>query len=76
MSDSHVVWVARVEEPCLTYPAAGCDCCSMVCIAGAVNLVESGGGIRLAFIDAARCTGCGLCIGVCPTDAISVHRLD
>ena len=33
------------------------------------------GGYALPEVDAAACTGCGLCIGVCPVKAIEMGQV-
>ena len=39
-----------------------------VCPAGAISISESGS----AFVDAGKCTGCGLCVSVCPRKIIEL----
>jgi ferredoxin len=44
----------------------GCRRCVAVCPHGALQLKD-----QWVEIDKARCTGCGLCLGACPADAIT-----
>lgn len=58
------------QEKCLRvkYPAYACDKCAKSCQFEAIT--SSG---RVEFNED-KCRGCGLCAGVCPTDAFSLSR--
>jgi heterodisulfide reductase subunit A-like polyferredoxin len=43
----------------------GCVNFERVCVYGAAKLVD-----KIARIDTELCTGCGLCVSVCPVDAL------
>ena len=45
--------------------------CVAACPFGAVEIRESDG-VSHAWVDAAKCKGCGACVAVCPTEAIQL----
>ncbi|GGR51728.1 polyferredoxin [Deinococcus seoulensis] len=50
----------------------GCDACHATCPHEAINVGMVGASIQ---IDADLCTGCGLCVQVCPTGALEYNLL-
>ncbi len=56
------------QRSCLAWDGVVCISCHSACRDGAI-LVEAGG--RPA-VDTATCTGCGSCVGACPTRALKV----
>lgn len=52
---------------CLAWQKTICSMCKDVCIDGAIDFT----GLFNPEINA-KCTGCGFCVGVCPTDAIQM----
>lgn len=67
-------WQARISEACLAQRGVECRVCGEACDARAIRFPPRLGGIALPQIDAAACSGCGACVGVCPTQATSVRR--
>lgn len=65
---------AKVGEGCL--PASGivCASCREVCPELAIRVPPGGRGA--AWIDAARCTGCGACVGVCPAGVVALSEAE
>lgn len=53
------------------HKASSCRRCADACPAAAVSLREGKG----VFLDRDRCTGCGLCVNLCPTEAFTWKRL-
>ena len=53
-------------EACLSRRGIVCRVCGDACEATAIRFRLAVGGVALPEIDAARCTGCGECVGVCP----------
>jgi heterodisulfide reductase subunit A len=48
--------------------------CIQECKYDAIEIKETSG-IKKAWVNAARCTGCGACVAVCPTGAIELNGL-
>lgn len=61
---------ARVEESCI-----GCGGCYVGCRDGAFRAITWDPEARRPTVDLTRCTGCGLCACLCPTDSISLLLL-
>jgi len=66
--------VARIQDACLALNKVVCRSCGDVCEARAIGFRLALGGVALPQLDAAACNGCGACVAICPTAAISVAR--
>ena len=44
----------------------GCGICRAACASRAINMVQSGDGVRRPVVDLSRCVDCGQCVQVCP----------
>jgi heterodisulfide reductase subunit A len=49
--------------------------CAAECGSGAIEFMESPGLGLKAWVNGARCNGCGACVAVCPTEAIQLKGL-
>lgn len=67
--------VAQIEIGCLLHQGVSCQSCTDACDDEAIRLDYRAGHVGAIEINAAACTGCGACIGVCPTRAISLSPL-
>jgi ferredoxin-type protein NapF len=67
-------WVATVGDACLSRHGVVCMTCQDICPEQAIRLPPTHGGARPPIIDAARCNGCGACVGTCPASAIHLGR--
>lgn len=56
----------RVVRDVCQVGCIACKACEKACVQGAVRVVDN-----LAVVDAARCTGCGLCTEKCPTGCLA-----
>lgn len=63
---------ARIGDGCLALRGVECRVCGEACGEGAIRFRPRLGGVALAELDAARCSGCGACFGPCPVRAISL----
>lgn len=61
---------AMVADACLSGAGIVCASCREVCPEQAIRVPPGGRG--MAMVEAARCTGCGACTGVCPAGAIAL----
>lgn len=66
-------WRVQVDEKCLNRRGVECRVCGDACDTRALRFAPARGGISTLQIDTASCTGCGDCIGVCPTHALSLR---
>jgi ferredoxin-type protein NapF len=67
-------WSARaaVTAACLTRQGVYCSSCRDSCEAAAISFPPARGEVPRPRIDVERCTGCGACVAVCPSAAITV----
>jgi ferredoxin-type protein NapF len=64
---------ARIGEACLAARGVECRVCGEVCGERAIRFRPRLGGVAIAELDAARCTGCGACFAPCPVRAITLE---
>ena len=55
---------------CLSWDKTMCFSCKDVCLENAIDFL----GLFRPEIDIEKCTSCGFCIGVCPTEAVKVKK--
>lgn len=68
-----VTQVATIGPDCMAYAQnAVCRSCGDACDAAALRFSPRLGGAALPVVLAERCTGCGDCLSVCPSGAISL----
>lgn len=65
---------AQMRSSCLTLNQVVCRSCSDACESSAISFHLFSGGIAKPQINHNRCTGCGACVAICPTRAISVQH--
>ena len=64
----------RIAENCLSATGVVCRACGDHCETRAIRFTLLTQGRSLPEINFRSCTGCGQCITVCPTNAISIHE--
>lgn len=64
-----------ISSSCLALNNIECQSCRDVCPPGAIRFQPRRGGPFLPAIIAPDCTGCGACIAVCPSNAVSISSL-
>jgi ferredoxin-type protein NapF len=65
---------ATIGERCITHQKVVCRSCIEQCQPEAITLVLQPGGVGIPTLDSNLCNGCGACVAVCPTQAISVQH--
>ncbi len=65
--------VAAIGADCLAARGVECRVCGEACPEGAIRFRPQRGGVARPQLDEAACTGCGACIGPCPTRAIAMQ---
>lgn len=65
--------VATIGEACLAVRGVECRVCGESCPEAAIRFRLQLGGVAQPVLDASGCTGCGACIGPCPTRAIAMR---
>ena len=68
--------VAWIGAGCVEPKGVSCRRCGEACEADAIRFRPMGRGVAAALLAAERCTGCGECLSVCPTSAISLISTD
>ncbi len=66
-------WRVQVGDACLNRRGVECRVCGDACDVRVLRFTPAPGGIAQLRIDAAACTGCGDCVGVCPVKAIELR---
>jgi ferredoxin-type protein NapF len=64
----------RISDSCLSVTGVVCRACGDHCDEGAIKFTLLTLGRSLPEISSRSCTGCGQCIPVCPSNAISIHE--
>ena len=64
------LWRAEIAGNCLSLQGVSCRACNDVCEPRAIRFQLMPGCRDVPLIDAAACTGCGACAGVCPVNAV------
>jgi ferredoxin-type protein NapF len=59
-----------ITDQCLPHRFIHCQSCMDACPEQAIRFTPRLGGPPLPRIDAARCSGCGDCVGACPVSAL------
>ncbi|APX94466.1 ferredoxin-type protein NapF [Halomonas sp. 1513] len=65
-------WHARLEANCLALAQIHCQACQDACEWRAIRFPPALGRPPQPHIDSQACRGCGACLAVCPTDAITL----
>lgn len=65
--------MAAIGRRCLAVESVECRVCGEHCPARAIRFRPLGRGRWLPDIDGAACTGCGACVGPCPTAAVALR---
>jgi ferredoxin-type protein NapF len=67
--------VARLDRVrCLAFAAIHCRSCADACESDAIRFRLERGGVATPLLDAAACSGCGVCVNTCPVAAIDMLR--
>lgn len=64
--------VARLGAGCVEPAGVSCRRCGEACDTDAIAFTPLGGGRTAPLLTADRCTGCGVCVDVCPVSAITL----
>lgn len=64
---------AEIGGSCLAARGVVCRTCGERCDAGAIRFRPEPGGVSKPRLDAALCTGCGMCLADCPARAIELQ---
>ena len=65
---------ARIDDYCLAKHGTSCVRCIEECEHDAIVAKPMLGGRSKMQIDNLVCTGCGMCVGICPVNAVSMER--
>ncbi|PSW07650.1 ferredoxin-type protein NapF [Photobacterium lipolyticum] len=63
---------AQINQSCLAHNKIECRSCGDMCEVQAIRFRLQAGGVAQPALKADDCTGCGACLSVCPTSAITM----
>ena len=64
--------IASLGENCLAYQSISCRLCEDACEIEAISFRPQLGGKEFPIINNDTCTGCGECLPVCPSSALTL----
>jgi ferredoxin-type protein NapF len=67
--------IASIQDSCLAQNAVDCQSCRDACPEAAIRFVPARGMPFQPLLETERCTGCGACLSVCPTQAIALSPM-
>lgn len=73
--DIHAAGPVVIGPECLALNRVVCRSCAEHCEVHAIHFRLAPGGISVPLVRAERCNGCGACVPVCPTSAISLQAI-
>ncbi len=65
---------AVIGPTCLAKRAVTCRLCELACDDDAIGFALQRGGVATPLVDPGQCSGCGKCLNVCPSHAISLEE--
>lgn len=65
---------AEVNQDCLSYIGVTCQSCKDSCDIGAIRFSFKVAQTPQPLLDTKACTGCGMCVSVCPAKAIHIRH--
>ncbi len=63
---------ARISELCLAHQHIVCMSCYENCEVEAIRMTPFQKGVSIPEIESTLCNGCGACVRICPTEAITI----
>lgn len=67
-------WLAQFTSACLAQRRVECRVCGEVCDHAAIRFKPMLGAVAIPVLAAEACTGCGVCVAACPTQAIQLQE--
>jgi len=64
--------IINIESDCLAYRGVACQSCQDSCDSRAIKFEYVVGRAPRPVVNTEACTGCGMCLQVCPTNAINM----
>ncbi len=77
--DSGQAWTHKAVinmDQCITQQSVVCRSCSEICETAAIQFKPVIGGVSSPELSTDLCNGCGACIKVCPSNALSIFAFD
>ena len=65
---------AAIGPTCLARRGVTCRLCELACEEDAIGFDLRRGGVATPVVDGRQCTGCGMCLNVCPSQAIRLEE--
>lgn len=76
VNDTRAAMVAVIGEACVEGRGIVCRRCGDSCAPRAITFRLQSRGVARPLLDGARCTGCGDCLPVCPSRAITLISVE
>jgi len=70
---AHARPVAAIGDACLDRQGIVCQACRDACLPRAIAFLPLAGGRSTPVVDESRCTACGECVSICPSNAVTIQ---